>query len=99
MTRYWPCTQAVLKNATMTPMAWAYSLGCSTSGTHSARARRLRLTAILDLRIKRGPLGRPERPACTDVPRIRPERTDCTVAPPALVPRWPRGLGLRGCES
>jgi hypothetical protein len=38
-------------------------------------------------RIKRGPLGRPERPACTNVPRIRPGCTDCTVAPPALVPR------------
>ncbi len=71
---------AVLKNATMTPMAWAYSLVCPTSGTHSARACRLRLTAILDLRIKGRPLHRSGRTACTDVPRMCPESAVHTAA-------------------
>jgi hypothetical protein len=38
-------------------------------------------------RIKRGPLNRPERAACADVPRICPESTRCTPSSMALVPR------------
>src|SRR6266496_5564443 len=41
----------------------------------------------LNPRIKRGPLGRSERPACTNVPGICPESTQCTGMRLELVPR------------
>ena len=50
-----------------------------------------------DPRIKRRPLDRSERTACTDVPRICPESTHCTQSPPAPVPRAvPRNLRRAG---
>src|ERR1022692_2627549 len=50
-----------------------------TSGASGARTR--------NPRIKRRPLHRSERTACTDVPRICPESTHCTPSSLALVPR------------
>jgi len=41
----------------------------------------------LNPRIKRGPLRRYERSACTDIPSACPESTQCTAMPPMLVPR------------
>ncbi len=41
----------------------------------------------LNPRIKRGPLRRSERPACTNVPGICPESTQCTGMRLGLVPR------------
>jgi len=53
----------------------------------------------LNQRIKRRPLDRRERTACTNVPRICPESTRRTESPPALVPRAVPRTECRGWRA